>query len=850
MKLTLTICVSIVLATRSVSSHNQRILFLIIFSVFVFFDIKARCLLTTDTLALDTMRLSEVVVTASNVIRRRDSDLVLVTRDMRRGSFNTAEMLGKVPGFLYNRSTKSLSYYGEENVKILVDSLEKDAGYIKGLHHLRFDKLDVIPNPKGKYEGYAVLVNLHTRKSYEGYEGNLSGTSEFFPGGRNVSNCIFGDADWKGNLTYTKDRWNYVLGYAGDFSQQERNNFMETKYLFNNYMESSMDKGDGSKSHHEITRGHVVSGSVDCQLDKRNSVSLVYQLGLQGKDACDADNLLRSTIVGCRPCDTILSNRSYVESSYRHTLGIFSRGGFGCWNYTADLNVVLNGWDTESLLRKSSGYATHDDRRTEMNHTIAKFEVNRLLLGRKLYIAFGYNNFRKSYRQERLYQKDRLSDYTLWQNKWWLFLSCALGRMTNLSLASSIMTNHSRSGGFGCWNYTADLNVVLNGWDTESLLRKSSGYATHDDRRTEMNHTIAKFEVNRLLLGRKLYIAFGYNNFRKSYRQERLYQKDRLSDYTLWQNKWWLFLSCALGRMTNLSLASSIMTNHSRSGGLRDSYLSWSGSLGFFQRLEGENWVRLEYNCNVSNPDMTKVTGYGHFTDSLQWVSGNPLLRSSISHDVNLKYHLFKYFTVNGRFLYQPRTFTDITIQSEGYLENGVWSKYASTCPQNARWLSTWLGLYYEQRIGELSLSANVDYRYVRGKYGEFVNSVGNWTGNCMAEYNVSKISLYLSCAYNLCSDYNAWAQGLSKTKMDLLWLNAEKSFFGERLNVGVIYNIPLHFVSGKNISRFFSPAKQVYARNFNYNKLSSNSFEISITYRFSGGKSVRQYKRELSDEK
>ena len=119
-----------------------------------------------------------------------------------------------------------------------------------------------------------------------------------------------------------------------------------------------------------------------------------------------------------------------------------------------------------------------------------------------------------------------------------------------------------------------------------------------------------------------------------------------------------------------------------------------------------------------------------------------------------------------------------------------------------------------------------------------------------MAEYNVSKISLYLSCAYNLCSDYNAWAQGLSKTKMDLLWLNAEKSFFGERLNVGVIYNIPLHFVSGKNISRFFSPAKQVYARNFNYNKLSSNSFEISITYRFSGGKSVRQYKRELSDEK
>lgn len=708
----------------------RRILFLVFLAVSGFVAAVAHGGMSKDTVARDTQRLAEVTVTASNVIHRGDRELVYITRNMRKGNFNTAEMLGRVPGLQYNRSTRAISYYGDDNVKILVDSLEKEADYIKGLHHLRFDRLDVIPNPKGKYEGYAALINLHTKACYEGYEGVLSTTDEFFPGDRNVRGSIFGDGDWKGNLTYTKGKWNYVVSYDGDFSQQERDNLVETRYLLNNYMESSLGGGDGSKSHRELSRGHVVNGSIDCQFDRRNSVSLVYQLALRSMDARDASLLLRSPLAGSGPCDTIHSVHIRAEDSRRHTLGLFFRGGIGSWNYATDLNVVLNGWDTESLLRKSSGYATSDDRRTRMSHTTAKLEAGR---------------------------------------------------------------------------------SFLNG---------------------------------------KLYLSLGYNNFWKQYRQDELRQGNRLTDYALWQNKCWVFSSCTLARGTTLSLASSVMTNRTRSGAQRDNYLSWSGSLGFSRQLGGDGWVRLEYSCKISNPDMTRVLGYGHFTDSLQWVSGNPLLRSSVAHDVNLKYRFLGHFTLNGRYLYQPRTFTDITTSCEGYLENGMWSEYASTSPQNARWSSAWLGLYYERQLGDLSLSANVDYRYVSGRYGEYGKSVANWTGNCMLEYTVPKASLYLSCAYNLCSDYNAWAQGMSKTKMDLLWLNFEKSFLGERLNVGFIYNVPVHFVSGKNISCSASPAKYVYARNFNYNSLSSNSFEVSVTYRFHGGKGVRQYKRELSDEK
>lgn len=86
---------------------------------------------------------------ADNITHYADRDVVYITRSMRKGARNTAQMLGNIPGIDCNRADNKLTYYGSSNILILVDSVEKSANYVKELHHLRYDKVDVIPHPMG-----------------------------------------------------------------------------------------------------------------------------------------------------------------------------------------------------------------------------------------------------------------------------------------------------------------------------------------------------------------------------------------------------------------------------------------------------------------------------------------------------------------------------------------------------------------------------------------------------------------------------------------------------------------------------------------------------------------------------
>ena len=132
-----------------------------------------------------TTTLSEVVVIGDSVFHYPDKDVYRITKHMRKGSYNTAQMLDKVPGLSYNYATKSLSYLGDKNIIILVDSVEKDVEYIKNLRHIRFSKVEVIQNPRGKYESYDAIINLCRKTDYEGYENNLYGYVDFHPSDRN-----------------------------------------------------------------------------------------------------------------------------------------------------------------------------------------------------------------------------------------------------------------------------------------------------------------------------------------------------------------------------------------------------------------------------------------------------------------------------------------------------------------------------------------------------------------------------------------------------------------------------------------------------------------------------------------
>ena len=64
--------------------------------------------------------LSEVSVVASSTRTEGDKTMVVITKEMRRGARNTAQMLGNIRGLTWNAMSNSVEYNGRGNIIVLV----------------------------------------------------------------------------------------------------------------------------------------------------------------------------------------------------------------------------------------------------------------------------------------------------------------------------------------------------------------------------------------------------------------------------------------------------------------------------------------------------------------------------------------------------------------------------------------------------------------------------------------------------------------------------------------------------------------------------------------------------------
>lgn len=72
-----------------------------------------------------TDTLKEVSIKGSSILQSGDRMKVAITKDLRRGTVSTIQMLGKLPNFTYNFVDRSLTYHNSSNIIVLVDSVEK-----------------------------------------------------------------------------------------------------------------------------------------------------------------------------------------------------------------------------------------------------------------------------------------------------------------------------------------------------------------------------------------------------------------------------------------------------------------------------------------------------------------------------------------------------------------------------------------------------------------------------------------------------------------------------------------------------------------------------------------------------
>jgi hypothetical protein len=118
------------------------------------------------------MQLDEVVVQESSDKYYFDKDEQIVTSKMKEGAADTYDVLAKVNGLYYDRYNNTITVDNDDNIILLVNSLEKDISYIQNIAPERLKKVEVIRSPSGRYalEGYSAVVNIILKDDYRGVD--------------------------------------------------------------------------------------------------------------------------------------------------------------------------------------------------------------------------------------------------------------------------------------------------------------------------------------------------------------------------------------------------------------------------------------------------------------------------------------------------------------------------------------------------------------------------------------------------------------------------------------------------------------------------------------------------------
>lgn len=669
--------------------------------------------------------LDSVLVEGSNVVHYADRDVWRITKKMRKGATNTAQMLANIPGIDCNYATNDLTYYGRSNILLLVDSLEKPDNYIKDLHHMRFYKIDVIAHPAGRYSGYDVVINLHTKPNYEGYEGNLDYGMWLFPTdangkGKNVTNY-----NSSASFTYTKNKWNFVawINYRGN--QNERDDFTsEQTYTLNRLKETSLN-GSSAGKENKYTGAYF---AVDYQINQRHSLSLSYKYEGSNEENEAWANLIRQCLEDST-LEYIRKNQESKTVGGRHTFGAYYRGRADAWRYVVNFNYTHERSDFDYQFRQNEAFATESHQKDQMNYIWLDTELNRRFFDNKFYVGVGYTFNWKDYEQ-----RDRIAGSLLSENAY---------------VRHELWTQMS---------YSFDSNTNANATFKAQTVRTST---------TDFHET-------------------------------------------------------------NL-------------------YYRMSGRI--YHRFNKNIWATLNYYNSVTYPQLSQVTNYGYFTDSLSWKAGNPTLKTSVRHSAYLVCDFFNFFSIELGGSYEPNLIQQIVEARYGLLPSGKEGYYSFSMPQNTKYQSLWACVYAHKRIKDVRLNASLQYYHNKAWYKDMEHTNPSLAFRLSANYYNDKLKLSAYLSYNVENFCSASVQGWSDKEFDYLSMNVSKSFFDGHLYASLGYQPPLHFTRMKTKNNTETPAQKIVEM-VGLKKNNGNFFSFSIRYKFYGGKSVRQYQREMRNEK
>ncbi|HET9571579.1 MAG TPA: outer membrane beta-barrel family protein [Bacteroidales bacterium] len=152
----------------TVSSYGVRIKHLIYKELFMPVTRKSTGMINNlGTLTLDPAQfnLKEIVIKGVkvSVTELGDRTVYGIPEGIQKTSTDGVDVLRKIPSVQVDYLNEDITVNGKSNIKIEVDGISRDKGYLKRLHPSQISKMEIITSPSGKYDSDVdAVINVVT----------------------------------------------------------------------------------------------------------------------------------------------------------------------------------------------------------------------------------------------------------------------------------------------------------------------------------------------------------------------------------------------------------------------------------------------------------------------------------------------------------------------------------------------------------------------------------------------------------------------------------------------------------------------------------------------------------------
>lgn len=331
----------------------------------------------------DSVRmLKEVIVVKELNERRGNRESITVTKQMRDRARDAGEMLAGLTGIFYDPMSTEVKYLGSDKVVILVDSVQKSAAYIKRMNPKRFDRIDIISFPDGKYAGYDAVINYHTKPQYVGYDGVVKGEAIILPTGYNGQGKELYKSNDVADFTYTRERLNIAVTGTYDFMQNGSTDYYIISYPFNYLTESSIERKKRDPATDILTRSVNANASLDYQINNNHSLSLTY--GIRPQNNRTSNRMNFEMAYADDVSDTVGVESYSRDKGLYHKIGVFYRGKLkNRWNLDGTLSYNFSEGDYYYMADRTTGYRTNYKSHFNSNYFWGGFDLTHSSHNRK-----------------------------------------------------------------------------------------------------------------------------------------------------------------------------------------------------------------------------------------------------------------------------------------------------------------------------------------------------------------------------------------------------------------------------------------------------------------------------------